>query len=127
MSTKARKIIGWILASLIAGFLCFSASAKLGLMDFPGKEEMFLKMGLTGNEPLFVGILEVTGALLFLFPRTGVIGALFLSAFVGGVIATHLEHDNNIIFGVVFETLVWIIAFIRFPELSQRILGKIQK
>ena len=95
---------------------------KLGLVkEIPG---MFEAMGLTGKEPLMVGIVEVICALLFLIPRTGVIGTMLLASYFGGVIATHLEHDNEIIFGIVFAAIVWITAFIRYPELTARILGK---
>lgn len=122
--TKTRTIIGWILGGLITAFLCFSASGKLGLVDFPGKEEMFLSMGLTGNEPLIVGLLEILCAFLFLIPRTGVIGSLLICGYMGGVIATHLEHDNDVSFAIVLTVIVGITALIRYPELSQRILGK---
>jgi|SRR6218665_1428953 len=122
--SKVRNIIGWVLAGLITGFLCFSATAKLGLMDFPGREEMFLQMGLTGSEPLIVGLLEVICAFLFLIPRTGVFGSLLISGYMGGVIATHLEHDNDLSFAIIFTIVIGITALVRYPELSQRIMGK---
>lgn len=122
--SKARSIIGWILAGLITAFMCFSATGKLGLMDFPGKDKMFLEMGLTGSEPMIVGLLEVFCAFLFLIPRTGVIGTMFICGYMGGVIATHLEHDNNNGFGIIFTLVVGITALVRFPELTTRIMGK---
>jgi hypothetical protein len=95
-------------------------------MDFPGKEEMFASMGLTGNEPLAVGLLEVICAFLFLIPRTGVIGSLLISGYMGGVIATHLEHDNNLSFAIIFTVVIGITALVRYPELTTRIMGKIK-
>jgi len=123
--SKARNIIGWILASLITGFLCFSATGKLGLVDFPGKDEMFLSMGLTENEPMIVGILEVLCAFLFLIPRTGVIGTMLICGYMGGVIATHLEHDNEMGFGIILTIVIGMTALIRYPELTYRITGKL--
>ncbi len=122
--TKTRNIIGWVLGSLIAAFLCFSASGKLGLVDFPGKEEMFLSMGLTGNEPLIVGLLEIFCAFMFLIPRTGVFGSLLICGYMGGIIATHLEHDNDLSFAIGITVVVGITALVRYPELTQRISGK---
>lgn len=126
--SKTRNIIGWILGGLITAFLCFSATGKLGLMDFPGKEEMFLGMGLTGGEPMFVGILEVLCAFLFLIPRTGVIGTMLICGYMGGVIATHLEHNKEpfteLSFAIPFALAVGITALIRYPELTTRIMGK---
>ena len=121
---KVKNIIVWMLAGFITVFLCFSATAKLGLMDFPGKEQMFTEMGLTGNEPLAIGILEVLCAFLFLIPRTGVIGTMLICGYMGGVIATHVEHDNVIGFAIVFTLIVGITALVRYPELTHRIMGK---
>ncbi len=121
--SKARKISGWVLSVLIVLFMVVaSAPAKLGMI--PEYAKNFPKMGLTGNEPLIVGVLEILCAVLFLIPRTGVLGTILLSAYLGGAIATHVEHDNMPMFACVFEGLVIITAFIRFPELSSRLLGK---
>lgn len=123
MNAKMRKIIGWVLSILIVVFLVgVSAPMKLGLVT--DEKGMLANMGLTGKEPLLLGIVEIICALLFLFPRTGVIGTLLLASYFGGVIATHLVSDNEIIFGIVFAAIVWITAFIRYPELTARILGK---
>lgn len=122
--SKTRNIIGWILGGLITAFLCFSATGKLGLMDFPGREVMFASMGLEGNEPLYIGILEVLCAFLFLIPRTGVIGTMLICGYMGGVIATHVEHDNDISFAIIITIVVGITALIRYPELTTRIMGK---
>lgn len=123
MNAKTRKIIGWILSILIVVFLVgVSAPMKLGLVA--DEKGMLAGMGLTGKEPLLLGIVEVICALMFLFPKTGVIGTLLLTSYFGGVIATHLTTDNQLIFGIVFAAIVWITAFIRYPELTARILGK---
>jgi len=121
--SKARKITGWALSIVIVLFLiAASAPAKFGMV--PEYAKNFPKMGLTGNEPLIVGILEVFCGLVFLIPRTGVIGTILLSAYMGGAIATHMEHDNMPFFACGFEALILITAFIRFPELTSRISGK---
>lgn len=126
--SKTRNIIGWILGGLITAFLCFSASGKLGLVDFPGREEMFIGMGLTGSEPMIVGILEVLCAFLFLIPRTGVIGTMLICGYMGGVIATHMEHNKepngDLLFAILITLVIGITALIRYPELTTRIMGK---
>lgn len=123
MTEKARKIVGWILAGLISAFLIVASGLpKLGL--FGDMSEHFAKYGISNNTAFVIGIIEITSALLFLIPRTGVIGTLLLASYLGGAIATHLEHNESLSFAVTFEALIWITAFIRFPELSRRILGK---
>ncbi len=69
-----------------------------------------------------LGIIEISSVVLFLYPRTGILGTLFLSSYLGGAIATHLQHQQNILFPMAFEAVLWMAAVIRFPELTQRIL-----
>jgi hypothetical protein len=67
-----------------------------------------------------LGIIELTSAILFMFPRTGLLDLLLLSYYLGGAIATHLQHGQNFLFPAAIEALVWIAAAIRFPQLSIR-------
>ena len=62
--------------------------------------------------------------LLFLYPRTGIVGTLLLVAYMGGAICTHLEFAQPLAPPIIISAFVWIVAVVRFPELSQRILGK---
>ena len=125
MNPKTRNIIGWVLTVLIAGFLLFSASGK-----FMANEEMKTMMaglGITPDLAKMIGAIEVLSVVLFVIPRTGVLGTLMLAAYLGGAIATHIEHPQS---GppwgaVAVQCLVWITAVIRFPELLWRITGRI--
>ncbi len=87
-------------------------------------QPMFDKYGLGGDMRYYIGALEVFCTIVFLIPRTGVIGTLLLAAYMGGAIVTHLEHGESFIFQIVIAALIWICAFIRFPELTKRVLGK---
>ncbi len=123
MSSKTKNIIAWSLTILISAFMLFgSASGKF----FGGEalQPMFDKYGLGGNMRYYIGALEVFCTIVFLIPRTGVIGTLLLAAYMGGAIVTHLEHDESYIFQIIISALIWICAFIRFPELTNRLLGK---
>jgi hypothetical protein len=50
------------------------------------------------------------------------LGSLLLAAYMGGAIATHLEHGQSIVAPCVIQTFLWIVAIYRFPELKSRIL-----
>jgi hypothetical protein len=121
MSPKTKKIIGWILTGLVALVMVFSAIAKLTA------SEQILKtaasFGLPESTFKSVGILEIFCIVLFIIPRTGVLGTLLVTAYVGGAIATHLEHQLPFLMPAIIECLVWITAVIRFPELSRRLMG----
>ena len=122
MSPKTKQIIGWVLGGLITALFLFSASGKL--MGNPEALKMAETFGLNASVIKTLGIVEIISALLFLYPRTGVLGTLLLAAYMGGVIATHLEHGMPIIPPCVIQAILWLVAIFRFPELTTRIMGK---
>ena len=124
MSPKTRNIIGWILAGLLGAFLLFSASGKF--MDTEQMRQMIPALGLTPENIKLIGITEIFSVLMFLIPRTGVLGTLLLSAYLGGAMATHIEHPASGApwAAVACMVVLWIAALLRFPELGWRISGK---
>lgn len=122
MSDKTKKIISWVLAGLVAFIFVGSAISK-----FTANEEA-LKMastfGLDSTANYALGIVELVSVILFVIPRTGILGTLLLAAYMGGAIATHLEHGLPVIAPCAIQAFVWIAAFVRFPELRKRVLGK---
>ncbi len=121
MSPKTRNIIGWILTGLIA--LVFLGSGAMKIMG--GEEAMkgAAMMGLSAGTLKMIGVVEILSVILFIIPRTGLLGTLLLAAYMGGAIATHLEHGLPFIAPAVIQAVVWITATIRFPELSRRLMG----
>tara|TARA_Y100000815_G_C13310549_1_gene488309 strand:- start:122 stop:490 length:369 start_codon:yes stop_codon:yes gene_type:complete len=122
MNIKTKKIIGWSLSGLVALMLIASAVDKIF-----GSEhalEMASSFGLSAKPYAILGMIEILSVLLFLYPRTGILGTLLLSSYFGGAIATHLQHQQDIIFPMAIEALIWITAIIRFPELVKRITDK---
>ena len=122
MSSKVRNIIGWVLTGLISFVLLFSAAMKLS-----GNPEIIksaAQFGLSIKKFTFIGIVEIISTILFIIPRTGVLGTLLVAAYLGGAIATHLEHLLPPYGPVIIESVLFITAVIRFPELSKRITGQ---
>src|SRR5690606_23629729 len=77
--------------------------------------------GIDATKYQFIGIIEIISLILFIVPRTGILGTMLLVAYMGGAIVTHLQHQQPIAMAVIFQILLWVTAFIRFPELKQRI------
>ncbi len=93
--SKKRNIIGWIATGFISAMLLFSAFNKIMSHGDPDAmmSQNFVRWGLEGRL-ILIAIGELTTALLFLIPRTSSLGILLISAYLGGAIATHLEHDE---------------------------------
>lgn len=121
MSQKTISIIGWTLTAIL-GFV-FTMSAFLKLTQNESAIEQAASIGFDATIYLFIGVVEVISLILFIIPRTGVVGALLLIAYMGGAIATHLQHQQPITVAVAIQILLWITAFVRFPELKQRLFG----
>jgi len=82
---------------------------------------------LPAMEPyvFWVGLGELTGAILFLLPRTSIIGAFFLSAHLGGAILFHIIRAENF-FGPILTSFwfqssmlasVWLVVVLRYPAI----------
>lgn len=106
------KIAGWALSILLAGLL-IGASASGKFVDWPGKEEMFAKMGFTTELMFYIGIVEVVVTVLFLIPPTGFLGAILLTGYLGGATVTHVRVGDAFIMPVIIGILVWIALGLR--------------
>lgn len=123
--SKTRNITGWILTGLLA--LAFLMSAFMKLTGNAEALKAAAAFGISAASYRVLGIIEILSLLLFIFPRTGLLGTLLLAAYLGGAIASHLEHHVPVFFPVIMQCLVWITAAIRFPELSKRLIGNTGK
>ena len=110
-----RKITGNILVFLGALMLLGSAGAKLA--HVPKVVSQLGAMGLDGSKLTFIALLEVVGALLFLIPLTRAAGLLVVSAFLGGAIATHLQHDQSIIQPSFVLFVIWLGTWLRHRDM----------
>jgi uncharacterized membrane protein YphA (DoxX/SURF4 family) len=119
MSQKTIKITGWTLTIILG--LVFTMSAFMKLTQNETALAQASSFGIDTTTYQFIGIIEIISLILFIVPRTGILGTLLLVAYLGGAIVTHLQHQQPIAMAVIFQTLLWITAFIRFPELKQRI------
>jgi hypothetical protein len=118
---KTRKIIYWILTGLVTIVFLGSAAGKL-----TANEEV-LKMaegfGIDAKTYTIIGMVEMICLILFIIPRTGILGTLLLAAYMGGAIATHLEHGVSIVAPCIIQSFVFVVAFYRFPELRTRLIN----
>ena len=78
-------------------------------------------MGISAENYLIIGVVELVSLVLFIIPRTGIIGGLLLIAYMGGAIASHLGHQQPVAMAVIIQVLLWITIALRFPEVLQRL------
>jgi dihydroxyacetone kinase len=118
---KTNKTVAWVLTGLIS--LAFLGSAAGKFMANEEALKMAETFGIDAKTYLMIGVIELICLMLFIIPRTGILGTLLLAAYMGGAIATHLEHGESIIAPCIVEAFLFLVAFYRFPELRNTLLN----
>lgn len=114
--SKAALIIGWILSILPALMLLLSAVFKF-LPPMEGAEEGLRHIGWDASLVPYLGVVELAAALLYLFPRTAVLGAILLTGYMGGAIATHVRVGDPFFVQAIIGVVLWLGLFLREPRL----------
>lgn len=111
-------IAGWIVTGLVGAFLAMSASFKFFTPDIV--RETMSGLGWPAHHDLMIGIIETACVILYLVPRTALLGAILETALLGGAIATNVRVDNPLfsheLFGVYLGVLVWLGLWLRDPR-----------
>lgn len=114
-ASKNQRIAGWILSGLIAAML-IGVSASSKFTEWPKKAEMFEKMGYSTETMFKIGIVEVVATIIFLIPRTSFVGAILLTAYLGGATATHVRVGEPFIVPPLLGVFVWVAYALRNPD-----------
>jgi hypothetical protein len=105
---------GNMVIALTGLLLVGSAVAKL--VHIPNVEMQMAAMGFRGSKLLFIGLLELGSAVLFLLPVTRSFGLLLVSSYLGGAIATHVQHDKPILVPSMLLLVIWLGVWLRHRE-----------
>jgi hypothetical protein len=116
--TKAVRVshaafwFGWIIGVLPVIALVMSASMKLA--HGPEVVKGFKQFGYPEHLLLVLGIVELFCPILYLIPRTAVLGAILMTGYFGGAIATHVRmSDPMFIIPLILGVLTWLGLFLR--------------
>jgi DoxX-like family len=106
---------GWIMSAPPVLLLLFSASMKL--LQLPEAMKGFAHLGYPDYVAFPLGIVELTCTVLYLVPRTSVLGAILLTGYLGGATATHLRIGEPFYMAVLLGMLVWGGLYLRDERL----------
>ena len=122
MNSKTARIVGWVLSVVLSAFLILG-SAMGKFVDWEGKAEAFKELGYSTELMTKIGVVEVILAVLFLIPRTAFIGALLLTAYLGGATATHVRVEEPFFTPIIFGVIMWIAYGLRRPDVFSLAIG----
>lgn len=87
--------------------------------------ESFARLGYPEGVAAGIGILELVCLAVYVIPRTSVLGAILLTGYLGGAVATHVRIGDPLFTHVLFPTyvglLLWVGLFLRDARLRSLI------
>ncbi len=117
--SKPSKVALWtgrVLSALPVLMLVMSAVMKLSGSDAVVKG--FAEFGYPKQLIPVLGVVELLCTLLYVIPQTSFLGAILLTGYFGGAVATHARVQQWAFIGpVIFGVLLWTGLFLRYPRL----------
>jgi hypothetical protein len=111
MSPLAMRRTGLALTIIVALFFIVDMTMKF--MALPQVSDTMAALGWPADAQTArtLGFLQLVSLALYLWPRTSVLGAILLTGYLGGAVATHVRVGSplftHILFGVYLGFMVW--------------------
>ncbi len=119
-SSKKSVWAGRVVSVIPAAILLFGGSMKL--LQLPSVLQSFSQFGYPAGTVPVIGILEVGSTIVYLIPRTAVLGAILMSGLLGGAIAANVRIGNHLyFFPLIVGVLVWAGLYLRDQRLRDLI------
>jgi hypothetical protein len=119
-ASKKISWAGWILTGLPTLFLLVDGGAKLAKPE--PVVQGTLQLGYPESVIVPLGIVLLLSVAVHLIPQTAMLGAILLTGYLGGAVATHVRVGSpwatHILFPVYFGVLIWGGLYLRDPQVS---------
>ncbi len=112
--SKSAIYTSYVLQGLIV--LMFLMGSVSNISQSQTAVDMATEMGYPASSVMYLGVVLLISTLLYAFPKTSVIGAILLTAWLGGAVATHIIHGDpasSIFIPVVFGIIIWFCIWLR--------------
>jgi hypothetical protein len=109
MSSNRRLWAGRIITGVPVLFLIFDAT--IHLLNLPVVAESSARLGYPVSIAPTLGVLELIGLALYLFRPTAVLGAILLTGYLGGAVATHVRVGSPLLSHILFPVYVGLLLW----------------
>lgn len=116
--SKGVLYTSYILQGIVV--LMFLIGAVNNLFQTEMAVEGAVEFGYPEDSVMYLGIILFVSTVLYAIPKTTFIGALLLTAWLGGAVATHVIHNDpftNILLPIIFGIIVWVAIWLRSEKL----------
>jgi hypothetical protein len=119
--TKKRFMVGYILTGLVSAFLTFDVVLKV--LRLAPAVQGTTELGYPAGTVVWIGLIQLICLVLYLVPRTSVLGAVMLTGYLGGAIATHVRVGSPLLgytlFPIYVALMVWGGLYLREARLRE--------
>ena len=117
MAEKVGKVVwtGRVISWLVSAAFLMSAVGKL-----VGGEQLtqgMAHLGLPDRMVKPLALLELSCVVIYLIPKTAVLGAILLAGYMGGAICTHWRVDDLFLAQIGLGVFAWLGVYLREPRL----------
>lgn len=120
MTTPAMLWTGRVLTGVFALFILV-ASVAPKLLRLPIAEETMAQLGWPAGYAFMIGLIELACLVLYLVPRTSLLGAVLMMGLFGGAMATQLRAESplfsHVLFSIYLGLFMWGGLWLRDPRL----------
>jgi hypothetical protein len=123
--SRGMPRLGAGLSGLVVLFLAFDGITKV--IRVAPVMEACQRMGIGPDLAVGIGVLLLACTALYVTPRTAILGAILLTGYFGGAVATHVIAQNGLFptaFAIGFGVLVWAGLTLREPGLIRWFLQR---
>ena len=119
LEPTSEKVVwtGRVLGGLAV--LVFTARAVMKLVKPADFDEGMQHLGWAATKANGLAVLELACAALYVIPRTAVLGAILLTGYLGGAIATHVRVDDDVLIQPLLGVLLWLGLWLRDRRLRE--------
>jgi hypothetical protein len=115
-TSKAMYRTGWVITALIVLFMLFDGTVKI--LKIAAAMEGTAKLGYSTSVVFPLGIVALACTILYAIPRTSILGAILLTGYLGGAIATQVRVGSlSYLLPLLMGMLAWAGVYFRDEQL----------
>ena len=110
-ASPSMRLLGRILSGIVIVFMLFDGAIKL--VPWPVVMQTMDRMGYGSSESFArtLGVISIACTVLYAIPPTSILGAIMLTGYLGGAMASHVRIDSplftHILFGLYLNLMLW--------------------
>ncbi len=123
---KGARITGWVLSGIVILFCLFDSFGKFAKPE--AVIEGTRQFGYPEHLITPIGIMLLVCTVLYSIPRTALLGAVLLTGYLGGAVASNVRVENPLfshtLFSVYFAIIAWLGLYLRSGKLRRLVSNR---